>query len=255
MMQQWKQDMLTIKKFDTRAEMGMGAAVDAEKVISQIISEKGEINMIFAAAPSQNEMLESLLSSQHIDWSKVNAFHMDEYVGLPAGDSHTFGCYLNAHIFGKKEFKSVHYIDAGAADPEAECLRYAELLKQYPVDVVCLGIGENGHIAFNDPWVAEFKDSKAVKVVELDNMCRMQQVNDGCFATIDDVPTHAMTLTIPSLVAAKHMFCVVPAATKAQAVKNTVFGEITEDCPASILRTHSSAVLYCDADSGKRLSF
>ena len=114
-----------------------------------------------------------------------------------------------------------------------------------------MGIGENGHIAFNDPWVAEFQDKAAVKVVQLDEMCRNQQVNDGCFQTINDVPTHAITLTIPSLMAAKYLFCVVPAATKAEAVKNTVNGPICEECPASIMRTHGGAILYCDADSGR----
>ena len=250
MMKEFKKDQLLVKQYATRQEMGAGAAADAEKVIAQIIAEKGEINMIFAAAPSQNEMLQNLLSSDLIDWSKVNALHMDEYVGLPEGDSHTFGIYLKEHIFGHKNFKSVHYIRGFAADSEAECQRYTQILKDFPVDVVCLGIGENGHIAFNDPWVAEFNDPKAVKVVELDAMCRNQQVNDGCFPTIDDVPTHALTLTIPSLVAAKYMFCVVPASTKANAVKNTVYGPISEDCPATIMRKHPAAILYCDADSG-----
>ena len=253
MMEQWKQDQLDIKKYTTRQEMGAGAAADAEKVIAQIIQEKGHINMIFAAAPSQNEMLQNLLHSERIDWSKVNAMHMDEYVGLPEGNPQSFGAYLNDHIFRHKQFKSVHYIHGAAPDAAAECARYTQILQQHPVDVVCLGIGENGHIAFNDPWVAEFQDQEAVKVVQLDEICRNQQVNDGCFPSIDDVPTHAITLTIPSLMAAKHMFCVVPAATKAEAVKNTVHGPITEDCPASILRTHSSAVLYCDADSGRYL--
>ena len=254
MLEQWKQDQLDIKKYTTRQEMGAGAAADAEKVIAQIIQEKGHINMIFAAAPSQNEMLQNLLRSEKIDWSKVNAMHMDEYVGLPEGSAQSFGTYLNDHIFCHKQFKSIHYIHGAAPDAAAECARYTQILRQYPVDVVCLGIGENGHIAFNDPWVAEFQDQEAVKVVQLDEMCRNQQVNDGCFPSIDDVPTHAITLTIPSLMAAKHMFCVVPAATKAEAVKNTVHGPITQDCPASILRTHSSAVLYCDADSGRYLT-
>ena len=254
MMEQWKQDQLEIKKYTTRQEMGAGAAADAEKVIAQIIQEKGHINMIFAAAPSQNEMLQNLLHSERIDWSKVNAMHMDEYVGLPEGNPQSFGAYLNDHIFRHKQFKSVHYIHGAAPDVAAECTRYTQILQQHPVDVVCLGIGENGHIAFNDPWVAEFQDQEAVKVVQLDEICRNQQVNDGCFPSIDDVPTHAITLTIPSLMAAKHMFCVVPATTKAEAVKNTVHGPITEDCPASILRTHSSAVLYCDADSGRYLA-
>ena len=250
MIYQTKKEKLSIKKADSRAEMGKVAAADAEKVIAKLIAERGEINMIFAAAPSQNEMLENLLASKQIDWSRVNAFHMDEYVGLPEGDSHTFGVYLKEHIFGKVPFKSIHYIHGDAADPEAECARYAELLAQYPVDVVCLGIGENGHIAFNDPPVADFKDPKAVKIVKLDEVCRNQQVNDGCFPNLDSVPTHAITLTIPSLLAAKHMFCVVPAPTKAMAVKNTIYGPISEACPASILRTHDSVTLYCDADSG-----
>lgn len=250
-MEHWKKDKLEIKKYTTRQEMGAGAAADAEKVIAKIIEEKGYINMIFAAAPSQNEMLQSLLNSDRIDWSKVNAMHMDEYVGLPEGSAQSFGAYLNDHIFSHKNFKSVHYICGTAEDSQAECARYTEVLRQYPVDVVCLGIGENGHIAFNDPWVAEFQDKAAVKVVQLDEMCRNQQVNDGCFRTINDVPTHAITLTIPSLMAAKYLFCVVPAATKAEAVKNTVNGPICEECPASIMRTHGGAILYCDADSGR----
>ncbi len=253
MIYQEKKDKLIIKKAESRAEMGKVAAADAEKVIAKLIAEQGEINMIFAAAPSQNEMLCNLLASKQIDWSRVNAFHMDEYVGLPEGDSHTFGVYLKEHIFGKVAFRSVHYIRGDADDAEAECDRYAALLAQYPVDVVCLGIGENGHIAFNDPPVADFQDPKAVKIVELDAVCRMQQVNDGCFPSLEDVPTHAITLTIPSLIAAKHLFCVVPAPTKAMAVKNTVHGAISEACPASILRTHDCATLYCDADSGRYL--
>ena len=248
---EFKKDKLVVKRYDTREEMGACAAAEAEKVITQIIAKKGQINMIFAAAPSQNEMLASLLNSQIIDWSKVNALHMDEYVGLPEGDSHTFGAYLYEHIFRHKNFKSIHYI--GGGDPEAVCARYTKILEEYPVDVVCLGIGENGHIAFNDPWVADFHDPKPVKIVELDGMCRQQQVNDGCFPTLNDVPTHAVTLTIPALTAAKYMFCVVPGATKTAAVTNTVKGPISEDCPATILRKHNGAILYCDKDSGKEL--
>ena len=254
-MQELKKDKLSVKRYSTRAEMGACAARDAEKVISAIIKEKGEVNIIFAAAPSQNEMLENLLKSPIIDWECVNALHMDEYIGLPEGDSHTFGIYLKEHIFGHKNFKSINYIRGFADDAEAECARYTEVLKQFRPDVVCLGIGENGHIAFNDPWEADFNDPKAVKIVALDEKCRTQQVNDGCFPNIDAVPTHAITLTIPTLFAADHLFCVVPAATKAEAVKNTVLGEITVDCPASIMRKHSDATLYCDADSGKYLEF
>lgn len=250
-MKQWKKDQLVIKKYETRQQMGLDAARDVEAALSGLIAEKGEVNVIFAAAPSQNEVLAGLLSGSRVDWSKVNALHMDEYVGLPEGDSHSFGAYLNSHIFQHKRFKSVHYI--GSGDPASVCSRYSEILKQYPVDVVCLGIGENGHIAFNDPWVADFNDPKPVKVVELDGMCRQQQVNDGCFPNLDSVPTYAVTLTIPALTAAKYMFCVVPGATKTQAVTNTVEGPVCEECPASILRLHPGATLYCDADSGREI--
>ena len=253
MLEQWTYDQLTIKKYTTRQEMGAAAAADAEKVIAEIIAEKGYINMIFAAAPSQNEMLQSLLNSDRIDWSKVNAMHMDEYVGLPEGSAQSFGTYLNSHIFSHKAFKSIHYIRGFAEDAQAECARYTEILQKYPVDVVCLGIGENGHIAFNDPHVADFNDTAWVKVVDLDNKCRMQQVNDGCFASLDDVPTHAMTLTIPALMAASRHFCIVPAATKAEAVKATISGKVCEICPASVLRHKSGSILYLDNDSSKLL--
>lgn len=244
-------DNLRVKQYETRAEMGEDAARDAEPVIVDIINQKGEANIIFAAAPSQNETLGALLESENIDWTRVNAFHMDEYIGLAEGDSHTFGTYLNEHIFGKAPFKSINYVRGYADDIEEECARYTALLKKHPIDVVFLGIGENGHIAFNDPWVADFDDDKMIKAVELDGKCRQQQVNDGCFPTLDDVPTHALTLTIPALVSASHLFCSVPAATKADAVKNTLYGEINEDCPATVMRRHESAILYCDADSGK----
>ena len=248
----YQKDKLLVKRYATRAEMGAAAAADAQKAINAVIRERGEVNIVFAAAPSQNEMLENLLRCE-IDWSRVNALHMDEYVGLPEGDPHTFGAYLKEHIFGHKDFGSVHYIRGGAKDPEAECLRYAEVLKKYPVDVVCLGIGENGHIAFNDPWVADFHDPKAVKMVELDAVCRNQQVHDGCFASLAEVPTHAITLTVPALAQAPHLFCIVPASTKADAVYATLCGEIGEKTPATVLRLHEDAVLYLDRDSAAKL--
>jgi glucosamine-6-phosphate deaminase len=133
-------------------------------------------------------------------------------------------------------------------------VRYSKLLKEFPVDIVCMGIGENGHVAFNDPPVADFKDPKLVKIVALDPVCREQQVHDGCFATLDDVFTHAFTLTVPALMSAKYLNCIVPAATKAQAVERTVNGPIRESCPASILREQPHAVLYLDKDSSSKLS-
>lgn len=244
-----KSDKLTYKIYSTRAEMGKSASQEAANVIKKLIAEKGEINMIFAAAPSQNEFLASLVADKSIDFSKINAFHMDEYIGLAADAPQGFGNFLRRAIFDKAPFKSVNTIDSTASDPKAECERYSALLKKYPCDIVCMGIGENGHIAFNDPHVADFNDKEAVKVVSLDDVCRQQQVNDGCFATINDVPKFALTLTIPTLIAPEYIFCIVPAKTKANAVKKTVTGEISAACPATILREHNNAVLYLDSDS------
>lgn len=246
-------DKLRVASFQTRAEMGAFAAKECADAIKQALREKDEINMIFAAAPSQNEFLAALVADEEIDFTRINAFHMDEYVGLAPTAPQGFGNFLKAAIFSKAPFKSVNYISP-EGDPESTCAAYAELLAKNPVDIVCMGIGENGHIAFNDPHVAFFNDEKAVKVVELDLKCRNQQVNDGCFKSLDEVPTHAITLTIPSLFKGKKLFCVVPARTKAEAVKTTVMGEITEKCPASILRRHDCATLYIDADSASLLA-
>lgn len=146
---------------------------------------------------------------------------MDEYIGLAADAPQGFGNFLRGRLFGRLPFGQVFYLDGQAADPQAECARYSALLAEYPVDIVCLGIGENGHIAFNDPHVARFDDPVRVKVVDLDDKCRRQQVHDGCFASLGQVPTHALTLTIPALTAASGMYCIVPAQTKARAVHDT----------------------------------
>ncbi len=254
MIRSLKNDNLTAEIYDTRDEMGYFAAKDIEKCIKKILESKDEVNMIFAAAPSQNDVLYHLCESCSIEWEKINAFHMDEYIELPKGAPQGFANFLMEKIFSKKPFKSVNLIDYSATEPEKEIERYSKLLLKNPVDIVVLGIGENGHIAFNDPHVADFNDKALVKKVDLDEVCRKQQVNDGCFEKIDDVPKFALTLTIPALTAASHMFCIVPCFTKAEAVKNTMEGEISILCPASILRKHESAKLYLDKDSAKMLS-
>lgn len=248
-------DCLTTKIYPTVVEMGEGAAKEAADRICALLAEKEEINMIFAAAPSQNAFLESLIADERIDWSRINAFHMDEYIGLPADAPQGFGNFLRARIFERVPFKQVYYINGAAEDLDAECARYTALLTEHPTDIVCMGIGENGHIAFNDPHVAEFNDPKWVKVVSLDQMCRQQQVNDKCFETIDQVPTHALTLTIPTLMRPEWVFCIVPYTGKANAVKATVEGEICEQCPASILRKKEKSCLYLDADSASKLNY
>ena len=248
-MNTFKKDKLKVNVYSSRDEMGAAAAADVRAAILRALESKDMINMIFAAAPSQNEVLANLANDKEIPWGRVNAFHMDEYIGLDKDAPQGFGNFLRDHIFGIAPFASVNYIRIDAPDAEEECERYSKLLSENPVDIVVLGIGENGHIAFNDPPFADFNDTKLVKTVKLDEVCRNQQVNDGCFAKIDDVPTHALTLTVPALMSGKELYCIVPAKTKANAVKATLMGEITDTCPASVLRTHSNATLYLDPDS------
>ena len=252
-MKTFKQDKLTVEIYENRTLMGEASARDIKAKIAELLKEKEQINMIFAAAPSQNDVLKSLVEDKSIEWNRVNAYHMDEYIGLDKNAPQGFGNFLDAHIFGLVPFKSVNYIDITTTNPDKEAERYSKLLQENPTDIVVMGIGENGHIAFNDPPVANFKDDKAVKPVKLDEVCRQQQVNDGCFKDISEVPTHAMTLTVPTLVKAPYLFCIVPAPTKAKAVYKTLCEPVNEDCPASILRLQDSAILYLDADSSKLL--
>ena len=253
MLKEIKKDKLKVMVFPTRVEMGNKAGTDAAECIKKLLSEKEEVNMIFAAAPSQNETLAALISEDGIDWSRVNAFHMDEYIGLSPDAPQGFGNFLKNAIFSKLPFKSVNYIYKEGETAEETCERYTKLIKENPIDIVCLGIGENGHIAFNDPWVADFNDKEVIKKVELDEVCRQQQVNDGCFSTLDDVPKYALTLTVPTLFNADYLFCTVPAPTKADAVYKTINNEINEELPATIMRKHDNAVMYCDKDSGAKI--
>ena len=252
-MKTFRKDKLAVEIFETRKQMGEKAANDIAKKFNELIDIKGEINVIWAAAPSQNDVLKALTENESIKWNKINAFHMDEYIGLSKDAPQGFGNFLKDHIFGLVPFKSVNYIDVSATDAEKEADRYAEVLSKQKIDVVVLGIGENGHIAFNDPPVADFNDKKAVKPVKLDEVCRQQQVNDGCFKSINDVPTHAITLTVPTLFNANYLFCIVPAPTKANAVYETINGTIDEHCPATVLRLHDNAKLYLDNESSKLL--
>ena len=248
-MKQFTVDKLNVGIYDSRAEMGAAAARDVSAKIKELLKTKAELNIIFAAAPSQNEVLAALASDKTIPWEKINAFHMDEYVGLDAKAPQGFGNFLRDRLFSLVPFKSVNYINVSAKDPDAEAARYGKIIDAHPTDIVVMGIGENGHIAFNDPPVADFHDKKTAKPVKLDEVCRQQQVNDGCFKSLSEVPTHAITLTVPTLVRAPWLFCIVPAKTKANAVENTLRGEIGEHCPATILRTHDGAKLYLDPDS------
>lgn len=240
---------MQVNVFQDRKTMGRAAANDVSSCIKQLLKEKDEVNMIFAAAPSQDDFLRHLVKEPSISWDRINAFHMDEYIGLDKDAPQAFGNFLKERIFGKVPFKSVHYIDGTTSDPEGECNRYGDKLKQYKVDIVCLGIGENGHIAFNDPPVADFNDPYPVKIVNLDHASRQQQVNDKCFRHLEEVPQKAFTLTIPSLLKADYLFCIVPTKLKAEAIRNTLKNPISEVCPATILRTKNNAFLYLEKES------
>ena len=229
----------------------MGSAA-AEEVARRIVAYGGsqeEVRIVFAAAPSQNEFLDCLASASGVPWDRVVAFHMDEYIGLAPGAGESFGNFLRERLFGRVPLKAVHYIDPGADDPEQECARYARILREAPLDVACLGIGENGHLAFNDPPVADFEDSELVKVVALDAVSREQQVHDGCFPDIRVVPLHAITLTIPALMQARYCSVVVPGPTKARAVAEMLDGPVAPSCPASVLRRHLDADLNLDSSA------
>lgn len=251
LLQELQTEKLKTYIYDSRKAAGVAAGACAAAAIREVLNQKGTANVVFAAAPSQNEMLEALLQ-ENLDFSKIHAFHMDEYVGLGLTDAPSFACYLNNHIFAKAPFASVHFIPAKLNADQA-CEVYTELLRQFPPDVVCMGIGENGHIAFNDPHVADFQDSLLIKRVELDEKCRMQQVHDGCFATLEDVPRYALTLTVPALLSANTIVCTVPALSKADAVQAMLEGPYGEVCPATSLRKHPCAKMFLDADSATKV--
>lgn len=240
-----------INVLSNKATTGIAAGKAIEDCIIQLQKSKKNIRIIFAAAPSQDSMLEYLTKSVLIDWSKVEAFHMDEYIGLAPNAPQLFSSYLENNIFSKVPLKK-HTINV-ENNVEDEIKRYIDLLEEAPIDVVCLGIGENGHLAFNDPHVADFNDPEIVKVVELDEACRLQQVNDGCFESIDKVPEKAITLTMPTLLKGANLFCVVLGANKSEAVKNALTGSVSTSCPASILTTHQNCNYYFDKAAYKEV--
>lgn len=255
LVKRFEKDGIKAGIYSSRKSMGKAAAKECAKFLKSLLKTKAEVNMIFAAAPSQNETLYYLTRTRGIDWSRVRAFHMDEYVGLSKNDRQSFAAFLENAVFSKVNFKEVYYISEENMTSEQLCERYSALLEKYPPDIVCLGIGENGHIAFNDPHVAKFDDDKKVKIVDLDLKCRTQQVNDKCFETLDDVPKYAVTLTVPALMSASCLICTVPGTNKAQAVYDTINGPVGESCPATAMRLHKNAHLFLDKASAGKLTF
>lgn len=244
----WHVDRLRVTRHADRRALGIAAGQELADCLRAGLARQPRVRVVFAAAPSQDETLDTLVAAGGIEWARVEAFHMDEYVGLPPAAPQRFGRYLEDRLFSRVHPGVVRLID-GLAEPETECRRYAGLLGAAPLDVVCLGVGENGHLAFNDPPVADFTDPLPMKLVRLDPACRQQQVNDGCFATLGDVPRTAVTLTIPTLLSATRLVCVVPGPTKRAAVRRLLDGPIAPECPATILRRHAATSLHVDADS------
>ena len=231
-----------------RAAIGTAAAVHVADRLRALLAGPGSprARVVFAAAASQLEFLDALAAADGLDWSRVDAFHLDEYVGLPADSEQSFGNWLDRHIFSRVRPGRVEKLDPTTTDPAAECARYGALLADGGLDLALIGIGENGHLAFNDPHVADFDDSLVVKPVEIDEMSRAQQVRDRAFASVDLVPRLAMTVTMSTILASRAISVVVPGVNKADAVDRTLNGPIETACPASALRRHPDAVLFVD---------
>ncbi len=236
---------LNINIYSDKISTGNAAGEAIENCILKLQATQSMVRIIFAAAPSQDSMFSYLTKSERIDWNKITAFNMDEYIGLESGSEALFSSYLERNLFSRVTITHKNLINPEHNISE-ELINYSKLLLEAPIDIVCLGIGENGHIAFNDPPVADFNDPETMKVVLLDEKCRVQQVNDGCFETINDVPKQAVTLTIPPLFKANYLFCVVLGVNKSEAVKNTITGPVSTLCPASILTTHVNCKFYFD---------
>ncbi|OJV83222.1 MAG: glucosamine-6-phosphate deaminase [Bacteroidia bacterium 44-10] len=254
LIKEFKVDALRVFVYESRAAMGVSAyELYKQKVQQMIAGRKENIRAVYAAAHSQNDFLRALAKDNEIDFSRIDAFHMDEYMGLGDDAPQNFGSFLKNSIFSRQKFNTVNYVNSSAKDINAECKRYEKLLREAPLDIVSLGIGENGHIAFNDPHEARFYEPQWVKETSLDVVCRQQQVNDREFSHIDEVPKTALTLTIPALMSCKTVIGIVPDVRKAKAVYETLNGPISEACPASILRIHNDATLFIDKDAATLL--
>ncbi len=245
---------MDIAVFDDKQTLGQQAARRGADLIRQALAERGQASIIVATGASQFEMLSELSTSADIDWSKVTAYHLDEYVGLPITHPASFRLYLWQRFISRLPLplRAFHYVNA-ETDPQAECNRLGRLIAQTPIDVAFIGIGENGHLAFNDP-PADFETTAPYLVVTLDEACRRQQVGEGWFATLADVPTHAISMSIRQILASRAIVCTVPDARKASAVRGAVEGPITPDVPASILQQHPATALMLDRDSAGLLS-
>lgn len=233
-------------------EMGRAAAAAASEIVRQAIEARGKANIIVATGASQFEMLDALVQTDIVDWSQVTGFHLDEYIGLPFDHPASFRGYLKQRLVDRVPLQAFHYVD-GEADPTQECRRLGACIRQHPIDVALVGIGENGHLAFNDP-PADFEVEDPYIVVELDEACRQQQLGEGWFATLEDVPRRAISMSIRHIMRSAAIVCTVPDTRKAQAVQAAVEGAVTPDVPASILQRHANVQLFLDEAAASRLN-
>jgi glucosamine-6-phosphate deaminase len=246
--------LLRVSVYETEEAMGQQAASTAGALIRESIQRRGKARLLFSAANSQLEMIAGLVKQPDIEWQAVEVFHVDEYVGIPLSHPQSFGGWVKRNLVSVVNPGKAYYIAGDATDVEAECQRYASALTCEPIDVSFLGIGENGHIGFNDPHAADFADPKIVKLVTLDQRCREQQVSEGHWRDFSAVPAVGFAVTCPALINATHIVCCVPGTNKATAVRNTLEGPIATSCPASCMRTHPDAELYLDIHSASLLS-
>ncbi len=252
--QTFQVDQLPVEVHPDNAAMGAAAAQEAHRILAAALNARGEANVILATGNSQLTFLHALREQDGLDWSRIRVFHMDEYLGLPEGHAASFPLFLEEHIIRQVQPGNFHPVPGDPEQAEQSCREYEALLRQHPVDLVAMGFGENGHLAFNDPPEARFDDPTWVKVVALAEASRRQQVGEGHFGSLDEVPTHAITLTIPALLAPQHILCIVPEARKAAAVRACLTEPVDEARPGSILRTTSHARLYLDPESASLLS-
>jgi glucosamine-6-phosphate deaminase len=246
-------DSLSVEIYNSAAEMAIGVAEIVHKYLTSLLQTKAEVAILLATGNSQIQFLDALISLGGIDWSRVTLFHLDEYLGINADHQASFRRYLRERVEIKVLPRHFHYLEGDSLEPIKECDRYSKLLQAQPIDLCCLGIGENGHLAFNDPAVADFQDSAGVKLVKLDLANRQQQVKTGQFPNLETVPQYAFTITIPTICAAKKIICLATDQRKAKIVKEMLQGNITTNCPASILRLQPQATLFLDINSAHLL--
>ena len=246
-------DALRVRVYETQEQLVRAAAREVNEYLQEVLVIKHSPAAILATGNSQIQFLDHLMHLGGVDWSRITLFHMDEYLGITADHPASFRRYMRERVESRIQPKAFHYIEGDTPLPVKECERYSQLLRAQPIDLCCLGIGENGHLAFNDPPVADFADTRSVKLVKLDHDCKMQQVNEGHFPNLEAVPPYAFTLTIPALCSARKVICIAPEKRKAQAVKNALQGPMDTSCPASVLRKHAHAALLLDRDSASLL--